>query len=245
MLWTALGTLGCIAIALYVDSFNYLLLDEEARTRAIATDIFLPLMLAAPMLLFFTSKLRELAVAHHELSVLASRDSLTAVLNRGAFTTLVVAYLKEVRAEERATGALLVVDADNFKAINDSYGHDRGDEALRIIARSIADILRGADLVGRIGGEEFGVFLPGSNPGHAETVAERIRRSVSDAEFVPDGRRRFLSVSVGGAVFDRQLSFGELFRIADQQLYAAKQNGRSRISVSPVTRYETVPMAAA
>jgi len=235
ILWTVLGTLGCIAVALSVDSFNFMLLDEEQRTRAIFTDILLPLLLAPPLLLFFTSKLRELAIAHHELSIVASKDSLTSVLNRGAFTTLVDAYLNQAREQERNTsGALLVVDADNFKAINDSYGHDRGDEALRIIARSIAGILRSADLVGRIGGEEFGVFLPGSTVPQAEAVAERIRKIVNDAEFVPDGHRRCLSVSVGGAVFERRLMFNELFRLADQQLYTAKHGGRNRISVASV-----------
>jgi len=246
ILWTVFGTLGCIAVALGVDSFNFTMLDEEQRTRAILTDILLPLLLAPPLLLFFTSKLRELAIAHHELSIVASKDSLTSVLNRGAFTALVDAYLNQVRQQERGiSGALLVVDADNFKAINDSYGHDRGDEALRIIARSIAGILRSADLVGRIGGEEFGVFLPGSSVPQAEAVAERIRKTVNDADFVPDGERRHLSVSVGGAVFDRRLLFNELFRVADQQLYAAKHSGRNRISVSPVSRYDALPKAAA
>lgn len=235
VLWTVLGTVGCIAVALYVDSFNYLAMDEASRNRAVLTSILLPLMLAAPLLFFFTSKLRELAIAHHELSIVASKDSLTSVLNRGAFTTLVDAYLGQAREQERNTsGALLVVDADNFKAINDSYGHDWGDEALRIIARSIAGILRSADLVGRIGGEEFGVFLPGSTVPHAEAVAERIRKIINDVEFVPDGQRRCLSVSVGGAVFDRRLMFNELFRLADQQLYTAKHSGRNRISVAPV-----------
>ncbi len=243
ILWTTLGTLGCIAVALYVDSFNFMMLNEEQRTRAILTDMLLPLLLAPPLLLFFTSKLRELAIAHRELSIVASKDSLTSVLNRGAFTTLVDAYLSQVREQQR--GALLVVDADNFKAINDSYGHDRGDEALRIIARSIAGILRGVDLVGRIGGEEFGVFLPGSTVPQAEAVAERIRKIVNDVEFMPDGQRRHLSVSVGGAVFDRRLLFNELFRVADQQLYAAKHGGRNRISVTPVSRYDTMPTAVA
>lgn len=246
ILWTVLGTLGCIVVALYVDSFNFMTMDEAGRNRAILTNILLPLMLAAPMLLFLTSKLRELAIAHHELSIVASKDSLTSVFNRGAFTTLVDAYLSQVREQEReVSGALLVVDADNFKAINDSYGHDWGDEALRIIARSIAGILRSADLVGRIGGEEFGVFLPGSSAPHAEAVAERIRKVINDAEFIPDGQIRRLSVSVGGAVFDRALLFNELFRVADQQLYAAKHSGRNRVSVSPVTRYDTIPQAAA
>jgi diguanylate cyclase len=243
-LWTVLGTMVCIAVALYVDSFNFPTLSDEARFRAVLTDILLPTVLAVPMLLFLTTKLRDLAIAHHELSVIASTDSLTGVLNRRAFTALVDGYLAELRkAERQSEGALLVVDADNFKAINDSFGHDIGDEALRVIAGAIRSVLRATDLVGRLGGEEFGIFLPGSPPSLATAVAERIRLSVSTAEFQPGGEQRSLSVSVGGALFRRGLGFGELFRVADQQLYQAKQDGRNRVSVSPV-QPETAPIAA-
>jgi diguanylate cyclase len=243
-LWTLLGTLCCISVALYVDSFNFPNLTDRELTRAILVDVLVPTVLASPMLLFLTSKLRELAIAHYELSVIAATDSLTSVLNRGAFTALVDAYLAELRRDQRkAAGALLVVDADNFKAINDSFGHDLGDEALRIIATTIKTTLRATDLVGRIGGEEFAIFLPGSTPEQSEAVAERIRQNVSDAPFTPNGEPRLLSVSVGGAIFDRGFSFSELFRVADQQLYAAKQNGRNRVAVSPVTPFGT-PLAA-
>lgn len=234
-LWTLMGTLLCITVALYVDSFNFLAYDDAGRQRAILTNIFLPMFLAAPMLLFLTSKLRDLAIAHYELSVVASTDSLTGLLNRSAFTTLVNGYLTELRRTKgESTGALLVIDADNFKAINDRFGHDHGDEALRVIARAIRSVVRSTDPVGRIGGEEFAVFLPGSSDMLSTAVAERVRISVSSAEFRPDGERHPLSISVGGALFHRGLSFNELFRIADQQLYAAKHNGRNRVSVSPV-----------
>jgi diguanylate cyclase (GGDEF)-like protein len=243
-LWTVLGTTLCIGVVLYVDSFNFPTLDEASLTRAILVDILLPIVLAVPMLVFLTSKLRELAIAHHELSRIAATDSLTGVLNRGAFTTLVDAYLAELRKSERLSeGALLVVDADDFKSINDSFGHDKGDEALRIIAGAITATVRSTDLVGRIGGEEFGIFLPGSTSAQSSVVAERVRQSVSEARFEPNGTRRPLSISVGGALFRHGLSFAELFRIADQQLYAAKQNGRNRVSVSPVEPV-TAPLAA-
>ena len=234
---TVLGTLGCVAAALWVDSFAFMAMPASERLRPILIDVLLPTALAAPLLLFFMTKLRELAIAHHELSIVAATDSLTAVLNRGAFTLLVDAYLGRVEQQEAGPqGALLVVDADNFKAINDRYGHDRGDEALRIIARAIKGVLRGADLVGRIGGEEFGVFLPGSSALEARAVAERIRQTISDAEFLPDGRRAKLSVSVGGASFDRTVPFSELYRIADQRLYHAKQAGRNRIALVAVPK---------
>jgi diguanylate cyclase len=246
ILWTTLGTVLCVFVALYVDSFNFPRLSREDLVRAILVDILLPICLAVPMLLFFTIKLRQLAIAQFELATLASTDSLTAVLNRRAFTTLVEAYLTEVRSHERELkGALLVVDADHFKSINDRFGHDRGDEALKLIARAIKGMLRSTDLVGRIGGEEFAVFLPGSTPEQAASVAERIRQTIADSDFALAGDRPVLSVSVGGAAFEKRLAFSELFRIADQQLYVAKNAGRNRVSVAPVVRYDTLPMAAA
>jgi diguanylate cyclase (GGDEF)-like protein len=244
ILWTAALTTVFIAIVLYVDSFNFMRLPEQERNTAILLDFLLPLFLGAPATFYFANKLRQLAIANHKLERYASTDSLTTVLNRGAFTSLVEGYLAEVRAEERR-GALLVVDADNFKSINDRYGHDRGDLALKAIAQTIKSMLRGADIVGRIGGEEFGVFLPGSSLTQAEAVAERIRGGVLATDFAPDGDRVSLTVSVGGAAFDKRLPFGDLFRVADQQLYAAKTRGRNRVAIASVVGYGSLPMAAA
>lgn len=245
-LWTALGTIGCISVALFVDSFNFPNLTPEGLRRAIAVDVLVPMALAIPMLFFLLSKMRELAIAHELLRRHAATDNLTELLNRGAFTREVEEALADARfADDGMRGTLLVIDADNFKAINDTFGHEAGDAALRLIATSIRGVLRSADLVGRIGGEEFAVYLPGTTLLIAEAVAERIRLAVHRAEFAPDGKPHQLTVSVGGAVFDRHLPFTELFRIADQQLYAAKQNGRNCVSVSSISHYETLPAAAA
>lgn len=235
IVYTVLGTLVCVVAALYVDSFNFAHYDDEERLRAIIIDIALPMVLAVPLLLFFTSKLRELAIAHKRLTIFASTDALTQVMNRAAFSTLVDAYLRRVRVEEdRTAGAFLIIDADNFKSVNDRFGHESGDEALVTIAASIKSTLRGPDLVGRLGGEEFGVFLPGATTEQAASVAERIRASVNTASFTPAGAPHHLSVSVGGAVFDRELPYTELFRLADQQLYTAKRDGRNRVAIAPI-----------
>ncbi len=106
--------------------------------------------------------MRQLANAHKQLTVIASTDGLTSCFNRAAFTTLVDAYLERVNQQERrCDGALLVMDVDHFKNVNDNFGHDAGDEALKLTAQSIRSTLREVDLVGRMGGEEFSVFLPG------------------------------------------------------------------------------------
>ena len=239
-------TAFCIAAAFLVDSFYFDTLDEAGRLRTILIDLLLPTVLAVPISYFLMYKLRELAIAHDQLRRYASTDQLTSVLNRAAFTALVEGYLDEVTSAGRDTrGALLVVDADNFKSINDSFGHDRGDEALQIIAASIRSVLPKPDLVGRIGGEEFAIFLPGSTPIAAAAMAERIRISVNRASFAPDGAQHPLSVSVGGAVFEQRLRFTDLFRLADQQLYSAKQGGRNRVAVSPIPQCDSLPAAAA
>lgn len=245
-LWTALGALGCVAVALFVDSFNFHNLNPDDLRWSIMVDVLVPLGLAGPILFFLLSKLRELAIAHELLRRHAATDALTALLNRGAFTREVEEALADARfAEDGMRGTLLVVDADNFKVINDTYGHEQGDAALRLIASSIRAVLRSADLIGRIGGEEFAVYLPGTTLLIGEAVAERLRQAVHTAEFAPEGKPHQLTVSVGGAVYDRYLPFTELFRLADQQLYAAKQNGRNCIAVASISHYETLPAAAA
>jgi diguanylate cyclase (GGDEF)-like protein len=227
---TVLGTMLCIAVPLLVDIYVVRPAPEPMH-QELWMDVAMPIILAVPLLLLLSLKMRALAMAHADLQVVASTDSLTAVLNRGAFTMLVDAYLSEVREQEKS-GALLIVDADHFKDINDQLGHDRGDEALKVIARSIKGMVRNADLVGRVGGEEFGVFLPGSDPRRAEAVAERIRKAIADVDFRADGQQRQLSVSVGAAIFHGDVNYQDLFHLADQQLYRAKQAGRNRVVVA-------------
>jgi diguanylate cyclase (GGDEF)-like protein len=224
------GTAFCIAAALFVDSFNFATMNESEIRRAVATDILLPTGLAAPLLFLLTYKMRQLAIAYAELMVVATTDSLTNLLNRRAFTVLVEAFLERVDVAP-SVGALLIVDADNFKRINDEFGHERGDVALRIIAQAISETLRDADIVGRIGGEEFAVLLPGATAGQAAAAAERIRRAVSDAVFTTNGKARPLTASVGGVAFDRTATYDQLFVAADRRLYEAKAGGRDRVSI--------------
>jgi diguanylate cyclase (GGDEF)-like protein len=243
---TVAGTLFCICVALFVDSFNFASMAPDRLVRAIMIDVLVPTGLAAPLIWFFMSKLRALAIAHERLAIFASTDPLTGVLNRSALTSVVEQRLAAPAGDGLPVrGALLILDADNFKSINDSYGHEQGDLALKLITEAARGVLRNTDLLGRIGGEEFCVFLPGANQFTADAVGERIRHAVNVIPFNPAGRPHRLSVSIGGAVFDRKLPLSDLLRIADQQLYVAKQNGRNRVSVSPIRHYESVPAAAA
>lgn len=230
ILVSVVGAMFCAAIALFVDSFNFGEMNSEQLTRALIVNTLLPSVLAGPLLFILMSKIRELAIAKHELSILASTDSLTAVLNRGAFTLLVDAYLEKTLSHANLrTGALLVIDADHFKTINDRFGHQLGDEALKQIARSIKSMLRDTDLVGRVGGEEFCVFLPRVTPEEASRLAEQIRFAVGGLLLPEPAKAGDVTVSIGGVTFQGISTYDKLFSLADERLYGAKAEGRNRV----------------
>lgn len=174
----------------------------------------------------------ELQAAYKELGTLnekiveeASVDPLTGLLNRGHF----LQSLGDMRRTSDA-GALLYVDVDRFKQVNESHGHAAGDEALRLIASAMTQCLRSDDIVGRIGGEEFAVFLPNTDPENAGVVAEKVRGSVEQLSFAPSGRKQqALSVSIGIAEAPQNTSVAEMLKVADYALHCAKQAGRNRV----------------
>jgi diguanylate cyclase (GGDEF)-like protein len=167
---------------------------------------------------------RELAEAHRRLAEKARRDDMTGLLNREAFFAAV-----ETARIEADKGTLLIIDADNFKQINDNHGHLAGDSALLEISAAIQRAVRNGDIVGRIGGEEFAVFLVGADPVESLRVAERVRAEVAGITFRQAGARIPLSVSVGGAMHGRSCSLSDLLREADRRLYEAKRRGRNRV----------------
>lgn len=156
----------------------------------------------------------------------ANRDPLTGLENRRAFE----AALERLCAASRPF-ALLIVDVDHFKCLNDTHGHAVGDVVLVGIARVLALAVRGEDLVARIGGEEFAVLLPGAGPEVAQAVAERLRTAVAGARFhaseaePPVG----VTISVGAAVSAAPHIGKAVFLAADAALYQAKAAGRNRM----------------
>jgi len=241
-LFTGLGTLVCIGISFAIDGYTFETGRWTLGDRWI-NNLVIPLVLAPPFFYLLLSKQRQLSLAHRELLSIASTDPLTNCLNRRAFSTLVEAYLDRFDNQPGCgDGSLLILDVDHFKSVNDRFGHDTGDEALRLIADLIKANVRDLDLVARLGGEEFGVFLPGLDAGRTHTVAERIRDAVQAASFAPVGERYSLSLSIGGVTFRPPVTFPELYRGADRRLYAAKHAGRNRIDI---VGHGSLPGAAA
>ncbi len=237
-LGTVVGTLFCVAAAMLVDSVNFSTMSAEQFRHAMLVNTLLPTALAAPLLFGLLTKMRQLALTQKELTILAATDGLTEIYNRAAFKMLVDAYLERTRETGGGHGAFLVVDADHFKAINDEHGHDQGDEALRLIARAIKTALRHSDAAGRLGGEEFGIFLPGLNEPGARAIAERIRVSIKDASSEALAAHVEITVSIGGVMFCGKQTFDELFKAADRLLYKAKDAGRNVVMIAQLAMDE-------
>ena len=172
----------------------------------------------------------RLSALNKELEEISITDSLTQVFNRQYFMDRIKQEVK--RSYRYGTHvSLLMLDIDYFKKVNDTYGHQAGDSVLAGVAGLIKDGLRDTDLFARYGGEEFCLLAMAMDQAGAELLAERLRKKVESAEFVPGGNSLKVTVSIGVSAWMPEIkeNFEELVRRADSALYSAKQQGRNRI----------------
>jgi diguanylate cyclase (GGDEF)-like protein len=163
-----------------------------------------------------------------ELRQLASTDALTGAHNRRSFFELCDRELQRARRYGRPL-ALLMLDVDHFKRINDAHGHGVGDEVLKRLVGVCVKNLRPQDIVGRLGGEEFAVAMPESPAEAAERAAERLRRSLSQVEVPADKGSVHFTVSIGVADWPPDRCLEDTLERADKAMYAAKRGGRNRV----------------
>jgi diguanylate cyclase (GGDEF)-like protein len=174
----------------------------------------------------------ELMVKNATLARLSTIDALTGLRTRRYVTELL--SIEFLRARRYSTPlALFMADLDNFKAVNDEYGHPGGDVVLRAVSEQLLSTMRSTDVAGRFGGEELLAVLPQNTAEGAAVVAERWRAEVENTAFVaPDGRLISTTISIG--IADYRESFespDDLIAASDKVLYVAKQKGRNRIEV--------------
>lgn len=165
-----------------------------------------------------------------QLSLLATTDSMTGLFNRRYFMELCQREIERSR-RYNTPFSLIMFDADRFKSVNDTYGHDVGDLVLKAIAETVKGSIRDVDVLGRIGGEEFAVGLPEAGLEVGKQVAEKIRNAVESTSVeLPDGRTLGFTISLGVAEYaDASGSLEDLIKMADNALYQAKRNGRNRV----------------
>lgn len=185
-------------------------------------------------------RLAEIVVEQFELQQIAKQDSMTGALTRrGFFAEVEKEFLRAGRYDRPS--ALVVIDVDHFKTINDRYGHPAGDAVLVSIANASMATMRKSDIFGRIGGDEFGLLLPETNPEEARDAAERIRRIVESAIIQVGGTEVRATVSMGVAPRPGPTeSVATWFNEADIALYEAKQFGRNRVAVGKARRPEAI-----
>lgn len=157
-------------------------------------------------------------------------DSLTSLLNRRGIISS-FEKLFEASIQNKKDLYLLVLDLDNFKLINDNFGHDIGDLVIKEAANAAKTSLRKTDRIARIGGEEFMVVLPNASFENAQTIAENIRQAIENLEVIaPDETVLKITMSIGFTkISEDKTSFSEFFKVADKALYEAKKSGRNRI----------------
>ncbi len=185
----------------------------------------------APVAAAFNAMAERIEAQNAELGTLANHDPLTGVMNRRAFEAELTAELERcLRYGQRA--ALLILDVDHFKRVNDTFGHPAGDAVLKNVSDEIVAAVRGVDRVARWGGEEFAILLPQAEVPAATRVAQRINMSIAQRTMLVDGQRLNVTVSIGVAVADPEspdLRPARLVGEADRALYAAKESGRNRV----------------
>ena len=168
----------------------------------------------------------------NDLQTLAAIDPLTGLYNRRQFETMARAELARSQRYLRPC-AFLMIDIDHFKRVNDSFGHETGDWALKMVATTLATAKRDADVVARFGGEEFVVMLPETTMEAAALVAERFRLMVSANAITVGEARLNLTISAGiGEATASSPSIEAILRDADRVLYEAKHTGRNRVCVA-------------
>lgn len=173
--------------------------------------------------------LLQRSLLYQQLQTAARTDPKTGLLNAPTWEQAAVNEISRARSTQGRT-AVLIIDIDHFKRVNDSHGHLFGDQVLLGVATTIAQELRQSDLLGRFGGEEFVVLLPGADIEEAGRVAERLRARVGGMEIAVDGVPVAITVSVGVAVAgDHGDDLVELLTAADLALYRAKETGRNRV----------------
>lgn len=186
------------------------------------------------------TKVGELESEIKRLQNLVYFDELTGLHNRRGFLEAAQTIFKAVsygRTElERRVSfnipfSVVFLDIDNFKSINDTYGHDVGDMVLKKVSESLKKHQRSSDVYGRLGGEEFVFALIGAETNAAKAVAEKLRKEIENMELETNGKKLNITVSLGIITYTDEKSLEELIKKADKAMYEAKQQGKNRVVV--------------
>lgn len=189
----------------------------------------------------FSQAIRN-ALEHGRMKDLAMRDGLTELFNRRIFDETLA---QKIKCPDMRPVSLLLIDLDNFKQVNDTFGHQAGDLVLKTFARILKESCRGNDLVARFGGEEFAIILSQTKADTAHAIAQRIRNRLEKTVFTFDDRQLRMTASIGLATCTEGSGIftSNLVKQADRALYEAKRTGKNRVCVFPEDLLTETPHA--
>lgn len=174
---------------------------------------------------------KELEKANADLALLSQVDGLTCLFNRNYWQKCIETEFKRY-VRHRQTSTLVMLDIDNFKRVNDKYGHTVGDYVIKHLAQIISEQVRETDITGRYGGEEFVIFLSGTSSSDAMIFTERLRKTVESSVFIYNDIEIKYTISIGIAeVLPALESVSQWLENTDKALYESKNNGRNRVTV--------------
>ncbi|KAF1701454.1 bifunctional diguanylate cyclase/phosphodiesterase [Pseudoxanthomonas suwonensis] len=183
-----------------------------------------------PHLLMVANDVSEQRKLTERLGYQAAHDELTGLYNRREFERRLQKALAGLEADSAASFAVLYIDLDQFKLVNDLSGHMAGDQLLVELVHSMRTQLRPQDLLARLGGDEFGLLAPATGPSQARALAERMRQCIEEVVFPWEGRTYTVSASIGVVVADQPgATLKDILAWADSACYQAKENGRNRV----------------
>lgn len=226
--WKQHQLLGALAITIPLDSVEYVAAGQIQITTLLILGILLISFLA---MMWFNKRLENQERSLSSLSWQAIHDPLTKFLNRRGFEVEIKRLFK-ISQSSATHHVVLIIDIDNFKDINDAFGHHAGDELLKQLGIMLPELVQPADVIARLGGDEFAVLLSGKSEKNGREIAEKIRKKIFETTVEADGSRIHATVSIGMAVMtDSSASTSEVLNAADTACYISKKSGRNRVHV--------------
>ena len=209
---------------------RHLLVASSMSTLYFSSILLLEVANALLFLMLNSQRLaKSLIIVQQELEKLASSDTLTGLFNRRKLAELCDQEIIEARTLNRPL-AMLLIDLDHLKQMNDTFGHSAGDALINTVVKIIRDQLRPTDIAGRLGGDEFLLILPNTTQEHAKSIAEHIRQNVQNQAFHWEDKVLSMSLSIGVAsLIDADANWNDWLQRADHNLYLAKNSGRNQI----------------
>jgi diguanylate cyclase (GGDEF)-like protein len=231
-------TLTSLILALLVTilciTFLFKVSNQE-RIHHLVIAVIVTLTVAPLIAYEVISLLFKINALEVETRSLAAYDPLTNLFSRRIFYELAEQQLK-VACREKSSVAVMMMDVDEFKKINDQHGHFVGDQTLKLLGKIISDTIRVSDIAGRVGGDEFILCLPNTSAEGAKMLGSRLIAATQESQFNIDGMtiKMGLSIGVHARVIENGYDLNDLFKLADLALYEAKRRGKNQVRLSEV-----------